>query len=93
MRTRKQRSRQEHRDTHGRYEKVNPCYCCGKSAGVDYVSHPMTDRTDPGGRDWGDTALCLCAECLNATEDMVFVHDFLDYVYNRGGYYGDCKTR
>ena len=88
MRSRKQQERQQHR-TQGKYAKVNPCYCCGKSAGVDYASHPMTDRTDPGGRDWGDTAICLCPTCLKETEHLQFVSDFLDYACNRCGMYGD----
>jgi hypothetical protein len=76
------RQKQEHRD-HGRYASVNPCYCCGKSAGVDYSGHPMTDRTDPDGTDWGDTAICLCEQCLAATERMTRVVDFLEYAANR----------
>lgn len=77
-RSRKQIERQQHREQ-GRYAKVNPCYCCGRSAGVDYLSHPMTDRTDSDGVDWGDTALCLCERCAKATEHMTRVAEFLAY--------------
>ena len=72
-RTRLQRLRQEHREG-GRYTKVNPCYACGKSAGDDYLSHPMTDKNK-----WDDTAICLCKKCHKATYDMVKVEDFLEY--------------
>ncbi len=71
----KQRERQRFRER-GRYAKVNPCYVCGKSAGVDYFSHPMTDQTDANGQHWGDLALCLCAACLRATEHMTTVEEF-----------------
>jgi hypothetical protein len=58
-RTKKQRARQdiEFRNK-GRYALVNPCYACGKSAGVDYLSHAMSDTNG-----WGDAALVLCAKC------------------------------
>jgi hypothetical protein len=77
--SRKQQQRQQHRE-HGKYAKVNPCYCCGKSAGIDYCSHPMTDCTDSDGKAWGDTGLCLCQKCFDATKDMVLVADFIAYV-------------
>ena len=51
-----QRERQEHREN-GKYAKVNPCYVCGKSAGVDYYSHPDTDGLI------NDDLLCLCKKC------------------------------
>ena len=54
--TSKQRERQHHRN-HGKYAKVNPCYVCGKSAGVDYCSHPDTDSLID------DELLCLCDKC------------------------------
>jgi len=49
----------------GRYAKVNPCYHCGKSAGVNYCSHPQTDIGD-----FADLGLCLCVPCLNFLSDM-----------------------
>jgi len=79
-----QRARQGHRD-HGRYAQVHPCYGCGKSAGVDYCSHPMTDCTDPDGKDWGDTAICLCLKCAKATEHMTRVTEFIEYAKAHGG--------
>lgn len=48
--------RQKYR-AHGKYAKVNPCYVCGKSAGIDYCSHPDTDRTI------NDELLVLCKKC------------------------------
>jgi len=70
-----QRARQdtEHR-TNGKYAKVNPCYACGRSAGVNYFSHPLTDTGD-----WGDTALVLCARCSDLTQELTNVEDFLKY--------------
>ena len=56
MKTEKQKERQKYREN-GRYAKVNPCYVCGKSAGVDYCSHPDTDGAI------GDELLCLCEKC------------------------------
>lgn len=58
-----QRRRQNHRD-HGKYAKVNPCYACGKSAGVDYWSHPDTDKTI------NDELLCLCSKCNDRLCDI-----------------------
>jgi hypothetical protein len=81
-RSRRQLERQQHRN-HGRYARVNPCYCCGKSAGVDYFSHPLTDQTGSDGKPWGDTALCLCPKCLKATEHMTRVDEFLAYAAGR----------
>lgn len=60
--------------SNGRYALVNPCYACGKSAGVDYYSHPLTDQGD-----WHDAALCLCKKCADATQDMTLVDQFLEY--------------
>ena len=54
----RQRQKTEHRDR-GRYAKVNPCYVCDKSAGVNYFSHPDTDNTID------DELLCLCRECAD----------------------------
>ncbi len=53
MTTDKQRERQQHRDR-GRYAKVNPCYVCGKSAGVDYPDADETVNSDDCGDDCGD---------------------------------------
>ena len=61
-RTAAQVKRQDFRDR-GKYTKVNPCYLCGKSAGVDYFSDRRTDRVDSAGNSWDDIALCLCADC------------------------------
>ena len=84
MRTRKQRLRcLEYRDTHGRFTKVNPCYCCGKSAGFKPTEHPMA-----WSEAWGHRSLLLCAKCLEATKDMVR-SDFLKYARGRGGLYGN----
>lgn len=54
--TSNQRERQDHRE-HGKYSKVNPCYVCGKSAGVDYNAHPDTDG------EINDELICLCDKC------------------------------
>lgn len=72
-RSQAQRERQTHRKK-GRYAKVNPCYACGKSAGVNYFSHPLTDCED-----WGDAALVLCRKCSDATQDMTKVEEFYKY--------------
>ncbi len=60
MMSEKQRERQgaEHRDN-GKYAKVNPCYVCNKSAGVDYFSHQDTDGLI------NDELLCLCKKCAD----------------------------
>jgi hypothetical protein len=77
----KQRERQsvEHREN-GRYAKVNPCYGCGKSAGVDYYSHHLTDTGN-----WDDAAICLCLKCCNETADMTDVEEFYAYARKKGG--------
>ena len=51
-----QRERQDYREG-GKYSKVNPCYVCGKSAGVDYCSHKDTDDLID------DELLVLCEKC------------------------------
>lgn len=71
--TAKQRQRQDYRKN-GRYSLVNPCYACGKSAGVEHSSHPLTDTSE-----WGDLALCLCHKCWEATYEMTEVAEFLKY--------------
>lgn len=48
----------------GKYAKVNPCRICGKSSGVDYLSHHDTDNTID------DELICLCQSCAIATQDM-----------------------
>lgn len=58
-----QRQYREHRQ-HGKYAKVNPCYICGKSAGVDYYSHEGTDCVI------NDELLVLCLSCVKATQSM-----------------------
>ena len=72
-RTINQRMRQdvEYREK-GKYAKVNPCQLCGKSAGVDYCSHPLTDVGD-----WHDHAICLCRKCADKTDHLTDVKDFL----------------
>jgi hypothetical protein len=57
-RTAAQRERQDHRKKGGQYAKVNPCECCGKSAGVNYYSD---DRCNgPTG-----LGLVLCSKCAS----------------------------
>lgn len=82
MRTRKQIERQDdrHREN-GKYAKVNPCQGCGKSAGMDYFSHPLTDTGD----DWHDNAICLCKKCADATYDFTNVKQFFEYADKHGG--------
>jgi hypothetical protein len=78
-RTWKQAERQKGRVSDGRYAKVNPCYACEKSAGVDYCSHPLTDRDGSDGENWNDTALVLCGKCASATEKFTTVSQFREY--------------
>jgi hypothetical protein len=63
----------------GRFAKLNPCYGCGKSAGKDYYSHPLTDNG------WGDMALVLCEKCGSATQHMWHPLDFIAYAEAHGG--------
>lgn len=66
----KQRERQSvHYRDNGRYSKTNPCYRCGKSAGVDYFS-VLADTSDSLGNHWSDTALCLCLKCAMYLEEL-----------------------
>lgn len=60
-----ERQREEHR-SRGRYAKVNPCYVCGKSAGVSYYSDGRTDQVEG----FGDIALVLCLKCCRKGEAM-----------------------
>ena len=80
--TPKQAERQNHRNG-GQYAKVNPCDGCGRSAGVEYCSHPLTDCTGDDGEDWADTALVLCGRCANATVNMRNVSEFLAFAAAR----------
>jgi len=68
-----QRQSTEYRNK-GKYALVNPCMACGKSAGVDYSSHPMTDCGD-----WADSAICLCIKCWDATSEMTDPAQFDEY--------------
>jgi len=69
----KERQKKEFRDK-GKYAKVNPCQCCGKSAGVDYFSHPLTDS-----KGWGCNALVLCEKCAGATQEFQNYSEFIAY--------------
>lgn len=78
-RSSKQRQRQDPEfRQNGKYAKVNPCQLCGKSAGIDYCGHPMTDCGD-----WHDHAICLCRKCYDLTVDLTDVKDFLKLVQDR----------
>lgn len=57
---------QHHRETNGKYGKVNPCYRCGKSAGATYYSAPHTDQY------YHDIGLVLCKKCAEKCEAMAF---------------------
>ena len=46
--TRKQVERQHHRNSNGRYARMNACELCGKSAGVDYYSDERCNATGIG---------------------------------------------
>ena len=59
--TKKQEERQDHR-INGKYAKVNPCYVCGKSAGIEYYAHKDTDGLI------NDELLCLCRRCYDKLE-------------------------
>lgn len=65
MTTENQRARQraEYRNK-GKYAQVNPCYVCGKSAGINYSSHHDTDVTI------GDDLLCLCSKCMKILDKL-----------------------
>jgi hypothetical protein len=69
--TDRQARRQEYRSPKsGRYDQVNPCYRCGKSAGDDYWS-VLCDESDAAGRPWHDTALCCCHPCATHLQKLV----------------------
>jgi hypothetical protein len=85
MRSSKQRQRQDVEFRRkGKYARVNPCYACGKSAGVNYFSHPLTDSVSPSGKGWHDTAICLCKRCADATQEMLEPDEFLKYAAQFG---------
>lgn len=63
----KQAKRQSTREGNGRYAKLNPCECCGRSAGADYCSDDRCNTTGHG--------LILCAKCcgnLSTMDDAQF---------------------
>lgn len=69
-RTAKQTERQSNKHrSGGKYAKVNPCYVCGKSAGVDYCSD-RADTIGENGEDFGDLGLCLCEKCAEKSAAM-----------------------
>lgn len=80
-----QRERQDsrHRDR-GKYAQVNPCQGCGKSAGIEYFSHPLTDSEGSDGESWHDAAICLCKLCAKKTASMTTVQQFLDFAKKNG---------
>lgn len=63
------RQAREHRKG-GKYAVTNPCFRCGKSAGIDYFS-VLADTTDPLGNSWDDVALCVCQKCAMYLENLV----------------------
>lgn len=65
-RTERQVERQHFPRNNGKYGKVNPCYCCGKSAGVSYYSDGRVDVVDGFSR----VALVLCRRCAIKGEDI-----------------------
>jgi hypothetical protein len=79
--TGRQRQRQGSRSGDGRYAEHMPCYRCGKSAGEDYCSGPLVDRTDERGRSWGDAMLCLCEPCASYLDDLIKKPNGLDRIY------------
>lgn len=62
------RQHEDYRTGDGKYALVNPCEVCGKSAGVSYYSHPLTDE-------WG-FALILCKRCAVATDSATTPKEF-----------------
>lgn len=63
----------------GRFGKLNPCYGCGKSAGDNYYSHPLTDMG------FEDLGLCLCKKCGETTSDMLDPLEFIEFCVKHGG--------
>ncbi len=64
----RERQSRQHR-SNGKYAKVHPCYRCGKSAGVDYLS-VLCDETDSLGNSWHDRAICLCGKCATYLQNL-----------------------
>jgi hypothetical protein len=66
----KQSERQKTREKSGQYAKMNPCECCGKSAGADYYSDDRCNRL-------GGHGLVLCWTCCERlsgiTEDAQYL--------------------
>lgn len=63
-----QRERQTFRGRKtGKYEKVNPCQLCGRSAGMNYYSDDRCDSIPGFG---GDVCLVLCGKCATKTSKM-----------------------
>lgn len=58
-----ERQARAHRETSGRYAKVNPCNVCQRSAGADYESD---DRCN----DHGGFGLVLCRRCVKKTSTL-----------------------
>lgn len=85
----RERQRSEHRDR-GRYSQVNPCYVCGRSAGLNYFSHPLTDCRDSEDVGFGDLGLVLCPRCATATDKITTVRGFLQFMQSKLG--AACPT-
>jgi len=83
MATKKQQLRQNYREN-GKYAKVNPCYLCGKSAGVDYNSHHLTDSDGSDGIPFDDVALCICDRCEVATRTITTKSGIIDFAAKNG---------
>lgn len=66
----KQAVRQNTRSS-GRYSKLNPCECCGKSAGANYYSDDRCNRLLVG------LVLCgTCCEKLASLDDTQYLAAF-----------------
>lgn len=63
-------NRQNYRAPAGQYARVNPCDCCGKSAGTDPYGDRRTDTTDSCGNVWDDRAIMLCKRCYTRLDKM-----------------------
>ena len=62
--------RQQTRDrATGKYEKLNACEICGKSATAEYWSHEMCNE-------WGGIGLILCKKCYGKTEAITDKKEF-----------------
>lgn len=69
----------ERRRLNGQYDFAPRCHGCGKRAGEDYCSHPLTDSVGTDGESWNDVALVLCGACAEATAEMKTVAEFTAY--------------